>query len=474
MVDRMQVLTHSELNRIHVASMQILADTGVAFHEPEALALFRARGFKTDGNVVFFGEKQVLDALKQAPSYFQVAARNPAKSVSIGERNWVFAPTYGAPFMIGRQGEKRPGQMRDFDTICKLVQTSLYIDMNGFKHVEPQDVPRRTAYLDMLLSNIMLCDKPFMGSTDSRHAARDSIEMAGIVFGGKQKLKNMPVMVCLINPLSPLQYSAEMAGAMLELARYRQPLVIANMIMAGTSGPVGLVSLLALMNAEILAGMVLAQLAGPGTPVIYGTTSCPTNLRSGAAMVGTPETAIISSMVVQLANFYKLPCRTGGSLTDAEIPDAQALAEGALILSTAVRSGAHFILHACGMMGSYIGNSLEKWLIDEELCGMVRRMLTPVEVSDERIGVRSIARVGIGGNFLLQPETLKECRTAFYGFSLYRKQSQESLSDARRRDIVEFAGDLLIKRLSAYEKPDIDPAVEVELSEYVMRQKGNN
>jgi trimethylamine---corrinoid protein Co-methyltransferase len=113
----------------------------------------------------------------------------------------------------------------------------------------------------MLLSNSILCDKPYMDSTDTRQAARDSLEMAGVVFGGKKALREMPVIVNLINSLSPLQYSAEMVGAILELVPYRQPLLIANMIMGGTSGPVTLPELLDLMNAEILAGLVLAQFA---------------------------------------------------------------------------------------------------------------------------------------------------------------------------------------------------------------------
>jgi trimethylamine--corrinoid protein Co-methyltransferase len=471
MVDRMQTLTPKELGRIHDASMDILSRVGAAFHEPDALALFRHHGFKVEGNVVFFREPQVRAGLEQAPSRFEVVARDPAKSVWIGGEDFVFAPTYGPPFMIGRNGERRPGKMSDYDMVCKLVQTSAHIDMNGYKHVEPQDVPGGTAYLDMLFSNIILCDKPFMGSADSRQAAQDTIEMAGIVFGGKESLPDKAVMVSLINVLSPLQYTAEMAGAILEYARYRQPLVIANMLMAGTSGPVKLASLLALMNAEILAGMVLSQLAGPGTPVVYGTTSCPTNLRSGAAMVGTAETAIIASMAAQLANFYKLPCRAGGSLTDALVPDAQAMAEGALILCTTVRSGVHFILHSCGMMGTYIGNSLEKWLMDEELCAMARRMLTPVEISAESTAVESIAKVGIGGNYLLQPETFKECRTAFYDFSLFCKLDDGSPPESERRHLTEAAGDMLIKRLGAYEKPPIDPLVEAALTEFILRKK---
>jgi trimethylamine--corrinoid protein Co-methyltransferase len=295
--------------------------------------------------------------------------------------------------------------------------------------------------------------------------------MAAMMVGGKDNLKDNSVTISLINSLSPLQYASEMAGAILELARYRQPLLIANMIMGGTSGPVTIPELLVQMNAEILAGVVLAQLAGPGTPVIYGSTSCPTNMRTGAATVGTPETAVISSMATQLARHYHLPCRTGGSLTDAGLPDAQALAEGALTLSTAVRNGANFILHSCGMIGGYIGNSLEKWLIDEELCGMVRRMMMPLDIRVESMDTGIIDRAGIGGNYLMQPETLKHCRSAFFPYALFTKEDRTGQSPHGLTSVVDNASEKLIQRMSSYEKPDIDPTLETDLAKFVQTRK---
>jgi trimethylamine--corrinoid protein Co-methyltransferase len=471
MYDRMQTLTHNEMIRIHKASIQILNRTGIAFNEPDAIDLFNRNDFKTDDCTVFFTEEQIIAALRTTPSRFKLFARAPEKSVFIGGEDWVFAPTYGAPYLCDPNGEQRLGAMEDYDKICKLVQTSRHINMNGFKHVAPSDIAPSTAYLYMLFSNIVLCDKPFMGSTDTREAARDSVEMAGLVFGGKEKFKEMPVMAGLINPFSPLRYTEEMAGSILEFARYRQPLIIVNMIMAGTSGPIQLPGLLALMNAEILAGLVLSQLAGPGTPVIYGTSSCPTNMQTGGASIGAPETNIINSATTQLARYYGLPCRTGGSLTDSLVPDAQALAEGALSLLTSVRNGAHFVLHACGTMGSYIGNSLEKWLIDEELCGMVREMMKPVDFCEETIDVQAIHDMGIGGNYLMDPATLKHCRTAFFQADLFNKGNQAKWKANGGKTIEQTANDRLVQRLASYEKPEINPDIENALFDYVCRRK---
>ncbi|MBF0527774.1 MAG: trimethylamine methyltransferase family protein [Deltaproteobacteria bacterium] len=466
--------TIEEITKIHKASMSVLKKSGVAFNDPQAITIFKKSGFRVDGQVVYFTEDEIFKALETVPSRFKLTARNPERSVFIGEDDQVFVGTYGAPFVYSSTGVQRPGTMEDYDNICKLVQTSRHVDMNGFKHVQPNDIRAESSYLNMLFSNIVLCNKPFMGSTDTRAAARDSLEMAGIVFGGMEKLSNTPVMIGLINSLSPLRYAQEMAGSIIEYARYRQPLCIANMLMAGTSGPVNLAGLLVLMNAELLAGIVLSQLVGPGTPVIYGTTSCPTNMKNGTASVGSPETVLIGCAAIQLAGYYKLPCRTGGSLTDAHVSDAQALAEGALILSQSFGEGAHFILHACGMIGGYLGVSLEKWLIDEELCGMIRRTLSPPKINEKSLSLESIEKMGIGGNYLMEPETLKSCRTAFFKFDLYSKQDHSSWTRKSGRRVEDYARDMLLKRLGAYEKPDIDAALESDLSKFVAKRKDEN
>lgn len=471
MYDRMQNFSKQDLAMIHASSIKVLEQTGVVFNDHDALQLFKDNGFKIEGETVHFSEKDILRALDTAPSSFELHARNHAKNVLIGDDSWVFVPTYGAPFVVSREGEQRPGTMHDYDNICKLVQTSEHIDMNGYKLVEPSDVPTKTSYLDMLFSNIILCDKPFMGSTDTIEAADDSMEMASIVFGGREQLKEKPVIAGLINPLSPLQFAEEMAGSILIYARHYQPLIIANMIMAGTSGPLALPGLLTLMNAEILAGLTLAQLAGPGTPVIYGSTSCPMNMKTGAATIGSPETYIINSATAQLARFYNLPCRTGGSLTDSLIPDAQALAEGALCLSTSIRAGANIVLHACGMVGTYIGINLEKWIIDEELCGMVRNMMTPIEINEKNIDLEAITSIGAGGNYLTHPTTLANCRTAFYENSLYNKSDHSRWTATGSKRVDEVAADTLLRRLSEYEKPPINPDVETALSDFIIKAK---
>ncbi len=472
MYDRMQTFTTDQMTRIHDGSMELLSCVGVAFNESEALEIFNTHGFRVDGKTVFMTESQVRKALETVPSRFTVTARNPEKSVAVGGDDFVFAPGYGAPFIALSDGSQRVATLADYETFCKLVQTSRTIDMNGFMMVVPGDVSTDTAHLDMLFSSIGLCDKPFMGSPVSRQGARDCVEMAAILWGGKDKLADTgPVSVSLISSQSPLQFHEEMAGSLIELARANQACVIDSLVMAGSSGPVTLAGVLVLQNAEILAGITLAQLVNPGVPVLYGGLSSAMDMRTGGLAVGCPELSMLVSATAQMARFYSLPSRSGGSLTDTHVADAQAAGESALSLSAAVRSGIHLILDAAGILGSYLAMSFEKFLIDEEMCAILRKLITPIDFSDEAIDVEMIKTVGIGGQYLTQPQTFKRCRTEFYTTDFFNRQNHAGWKSAGSKRIDQTATKKVSQRLAVYEKPAIDLEVKSALTTYIAKRK---
>ena len=466
MTDRMQVFNRDELDLIHSSSMEILGKTGVQFNSQSALELFDRHGYQRDGKCVYFKEQDILKALEHAPSRFSVHARNPANNVSIGGDDFVMLPTGGAPNVTKSNGEQRPATFEDYRTCCKLVQTSDQLDMNGWLMIQPADLAPHTAHLDMLLANMVMCDKAFVGAAMHTQATGHCLDMAAIVWGGKEKLKRQPVMATIVNAASPLKYSADEADAIIQMAAAGQALVITDLVMAGLSGPISLPGLLTVVNAEILAGIVLAELSGPGTPVVYGSVSAPADMRTVNSAVGAPEAVILASAVIQLAQLYGLPCRTGGMLTNSHFPDFQAAAEGTLMMATALRGGANFIFHACGQLGSYISMSFEKWLVDEEVCGMLRRILNGMQITVESIDIETIKDVGIDGNYLIHPTTFKHFRTLHQPKIFTRNEySTWFAKGGKRADQVAAAN--LKSRLDEYIKPDIDDGLEQALREYV-------
>lgn len=471
MFERNQALSPHELNQIHTASLEVLQDVGVAFHDPEAIEIFSAHGIKTEDNKVFLTERDVRLGLSSVPAQFTVYGRDPDKQVVVGGEGFVFLPASGPPFVVTLDGEQRPATLIDHQHICMLVQTSKQIDMGSVLAVEPCDIDSKTAYLDMLLSSLLLCDKPFLAYAPGRQASRDGMEMTSLAFGGEDKIRDRPVMVGSISPSSPLQYSKEAGEGIIEFARWGQPLLIACCVMGGSSGPVAPAGILTLQNAEILAGIVLSQLVKPGLPIIYGATSCPLDMRSGAISIGAPETAILAGATAQMAQFYDLPSRSGGDLTDAHFPDIQAGIESALTLLTAARQGINFILHSCGILASFLAMSFEKFIADEEACAMVRKMLTPIEVNEDTIDLETIKEAGIGGSYLTKKKTLAKCRTEYYIPELMNRQGFGNWKAAGKKPAHLVADEIVQRRLAAYEQPPIEPDREQTLRDFVDRKK---
>jgi len=467
---RMQCFSEDEINKIHLSVMEVFRDVGVAFREPEALKIFKQHMFKVDGNTVFFEEEQVMNTIDSVPSQFTIFARNPEKNVDVGGEHFALLPGWGSPFIIDSNGEQRDALMEDYNNFCKLVHTSEYLDMNGFLMVMPKDIHPDRAHLDMTLSNMLLSDKAFMGSPQDRIKARDSLHMAAILFGGEENIMNKPVIPSKVSPISPFFYSTEMAGALIEYARLGQPLEFPDMILSGTSAPITLAGTLVVMTTEVLAGVVLAQLINPGTPCVIGGCSCATDMKTGGLGLGGPEAVQIAHMTAQIGRLYGIPTKAGGSLTDSFFPDMQAGVESALAMFTSLASGNHFMNQACGILAGFNAMSYEKFLIDEETCGMIRRILKPIEINDETIALEQIKKAGIGGTYITSPETLKKCRTELFRPELATRGSYEKWKNQEKKQIWEKAKTALAKRFDGYARPDIDPGIEKDLKQFVKKR----
>ncbi|RPI54787.1 MAG: trimethylamine--corrinoid methyltransferase, partial [Chloroflexi bacterium] len=268
------MLNDQEIQQIHQASMRLLENVGVEFPHPEALEVFQRHGVRVDGCRVYWTEGQLLSALETVPRQFTIQARNPERSVTVGGGRPVFAPCYGAPFLVdaapGGDGVrwvgKRAPTMDDYITLVKLADALPNQDMSGHLLVEPDTSPAR-----MLQAHMLHSDKPFIGSAAGKKGAQHTLQMASILFDDDLSTGDPDgkyVTISLINSLSPLGYSTEMLEALVTFARARQPLVIAALMMAGSTGPITLAGVLAAQTAELLAGIALTQLISPGTPAV--------------------------------------------------------------------------------------------------------------------------------------------------------------------------------------------------------------
>jgi trimethylamine--corrinoid protein Co-methyltransferase len=464
-----EFLSPADVQAIHDTSMKLLGKMGILFPEDDALGIFKKHGFNVDGQKVLFSEEQVMQAVKAVPSQFTVHTRNPQRDVIIGDGNPVFAPGYGAPFLVDEDAPegKRDPTLGDYHNLVRLAHALPNQDISGHLMVEPQDIPSETAHLHMLQAQMLHSDKPFMGSSEGALGAQHTMEMIEILFSGKP---DQPVTLGLINPLSPLGYGTEMIEALIAFARAAQPVIIATLIMAGSTGPITLAGVLAVQNAELLAGIVLAQLISPGLPCLYGSTSTNVDLRNGALAIGSPELSLCISAHAQLARFYGLPSRGGGALTDASITDAQAGYESMFGLLTTVNSGIDFVLHAGGILSSYLAFSYEKFVMDDEICGMLRHYLDGIQVDADTLAYEVIANVGPGGHFLGEDHTLERCRTEFWQPYLFDRSGLEAWWEGERLDTTDRARQRWQDLLAQHEDPPLDEIIIRQLDAYVNEQ----
>jgi trimethylamine--corrinoid protein Co-methyltransferase len=258
-----------------------------------------------------------------------------------------------------------------------------------------------------------------------------------------------------------------MIMALIEYARRRQPLVIAALAMAGSTSPVTLAGTLAVQNAELLAGITLTQLISPGTPVVYGSTSTNIDMKSGALAIGSPELSQMICAHAQLARYYKLPSRSGGALTDASYPDAQAGIESMMSLLTTVNSGIDFVLHAGGILSSYLAFSYEKFVLDDEMCGMVRRLHQGMVVEADTLAYDVVADVGPGGNYLMEMHTVKRCRKEFWTPDLCDRAGLKAWMQGGRQDSVTRARQRWQKLVAEHQDPPLDGTTARQLEVFV-------
>ena len=197
------------------------------------------------------------------------------------------------------------------------------------------------------------------------------------------------------------------------------------------------------------------------------------DMRTGGYVNATPEDAKHVAIVTALGQYYNVPCRSHGALTDSFCLDYQAGMESAVMLTVAALSGVHVSLHACGTFGSLLAMSFEKFIADEDLCGAVKKLMQPIEMTDDAFALDLIKKVGTSGNYLTQAHTVKRCRDEFFIPDLSSRATHDKWLEMQSQDISARAKRLLAKRLAQYEKPEMDPKLEKRLIEYVADRKHN-
>ena len=291
--------------------------------------------------------------------------------------------------------------------------------------------------------------------------------MMTMVAGGEEQLLRKPMLLSIVNSVSPLQWDVKNVGSALEYARLRQPVALTPEIMAGTTGPVTLAGTMVQHNAEVLSMLTLMQLMYPGTPVLFGAASTITDMRTSMLRLGAPELGLMHVGFAQLAKRYKIPTRGVAGVSDSKTLDVQAGYETAFNLLLAVLAGINFITYALGSLDLSLSISYEKIITDHDLIGMVERLVKGVDVSDETLALDVIDEIGPGGHFLAHKHTRDHHQKEHFIPQLLDTQSYESWAKAESKDLKDKAREEVERILREHQHPHLDKDLEKELEDYV-------
>lgn len=464
------LLSQKDLAQIKDATLQILEQVGVSFQHSSSLQLLKDNGVRIEKGRAFFPGNVVEKYLSLAPASFSLYGRSTSDELIIGDGRPLFAPGYGPPFVVGTDGLRRPGTIDDYTDLLRAGHASGCLDINGGILVEPQDVPLPTRHLEMLLRTLLYTDTPFLGSVNGERAAEDTIRLAALVRGGEEKLRRFPYAIGLINSKSPLAFDERMLAALHVYASHGQPVIIAPFIIAGVSGPVTLLGTLAQHNAEALAGLVLAQMIREGTPVIYGAATASGDMHTGGPAIGSPETSMLISAITQIGRTYGIPVRSGGALTDANAPDAQAGYEKMMSLLITALSGVDLVVHAAGILDSYLMMSLPQFVIDLEIIRYVKTLFEGIPSSKERLGMEAIERASRHGQFLTDPHTLTYFKSEFLEPKLTDRSGYERWLDEGQQSLKDRTMDRWSELLATYDCSPLDRGLRERIEAFIERR----
>jgi len=420
-------LTEESINRIHQTVMRVIEEVGFEVNSDIALHLFRDAGLWVDEekHLVRFPQKRAMELIEMAPSEVRLCGQDKKHDIILGG-NRVYTGTGGTALYIYHPdtGKKEPANLDDLKNIARLVDglDNIHVFMlptyPGELPIEQVDVNRFFAGLDNTTKHVM-------GGVYTLDGVTQVIRMAEMAAGSGEKLRQCPLVSMIACSISPLKMDGHYGDLVVTIAKSGIPLVCPAEPLCGATSPVTLAGNLVVQAADSLMGVMLAQIINPGTPVIFGSVATNTDPRNLNYLAGSVEMGLLNAAGAQMAQFYKLPFYATGGMTDSKVLDAQSGYESAISGLLCALAGANLIHDAAGLMEFALTTCYEKYVIDNEILGMVMRAVEGIKVNDDTLAFDLIREVGPGGNFITAKHTRRFMRNEHYLPSLSDRDSRE-------------------------------------------------
>jgi trimethylamine--corrinoid protein Co-methyltransferase len=456
---RVEVLSQDLIQSILDDAFVILARSGVMVENMEAQKLLLEAGAKIENGRVKISGELIEKCLKTVPSSIQLYDRFGELRADLGGDRSHFDPGSAALKILDYEtGELRAGKINDVVRFTTLIDTlpNFAAQSTG---VVPSDVPPEVSDSIRLFIALTHGTKPVVTGTFKRGSFDVMKRMLVAVRGSEKALREKPLAIFDCCPSPPLMWSDLTCQDLIDCARAGIPAELVSMPLTGATAPISLHGAVVQHCAEDLSGIVIHQLAGPGSPIIYGGSPALFDMRNATTPMGAIETMMIDAAYAQVGKHLGLPTHAYMGLSDAKVVDAQAGFESGMGALMAVLAGVNMI-SGPGMLDFENAQSLEKLAIDHEICGMALRLARGIEPREGATIPELMEALLRDGNLLSHPHTLRWFKEeAYYPSKIVDRMTDESSQKQSSRTALARAHDFVEKTLQTHQTAPLDSAV---------------
>jgi trimethylamine--corrinoid protein Co-methyltransferase len=449
----LKVLAEEAVDKISNASFDILENVGVRIPNEKVwncLVEFGAEVNK-DSSIVKIPSNVVGKAIELAGKKHILYGRKKGNTAEFGYNMFNFNGSSGQYKLINQQQLKRfDPTIDDLRNAIKIGDYLKNINVVGAM-VVPYEVHSKLKDVFTFLELINGTVKPFTGWIFNGQSAKTIIEIFKIVSGGSENLRKYPPYEAFVEPISPLSFRPEGIDILIEFAKEGLPVSFGPMVQAGSTGPINLAGTITLENAEILAGIVIAQSINPGLPVTYGGIPHIMDMKTSMISFGSPEQGLMAAAITQLARSYGFPVYNNTGMTDSKISDAQSGIEKAATLMLGIQSGGDIFGHL-GISGADNAASFTQLIIDDEMAGYFKRIMRSFEVNEETISLNDIKDTGIGGNYFMSEKTLRDFKKEVWYPELFDRFVWDSWEAKGKKSTVDRAVEIELEIIKNHEQ----------------------
>ena len=415
---RLKVLNREQALTIHTAALEILERNGFTIEHEGALNMLLEAGCTRNGDdKVLMPAYLVEEALRTAPRQITMFDQKGERAMALVDDNFYYGTGSDTIFTHDLEtGERRRTVLADSGNFAKLVDGLPNMDFS-MSMGNPEDVPIEDIYVHVFGEMVRSSNKAICFIADSGRDIEKIHRIACAVAGGEDALAEKPFILNYSEAISPLRFPKNVMEKLIFCAEKKIPICLPSGANAGGGGPVTLAGAMALGLAENLVGLVIHQLAGKGSPFLFAPNVSILDMKSTVISYGCPEWALTQAALADMRDeIYGLPIWAYAGSSDSKVIDAQAGAEAAFSILTAMQSRCNFI-HDVGYIEHGNTSSLEMLTLADELVAMSRHFMEGIPVNEDTLALDAIDRVANStGNaiFLSDPHTFKHFKDSHF------------------------------------------------------------